>query len=207
MLVLWGRPTSSNVKKVLWTLEEVGLDYQYIKAGGAYGGLDTPEFLALNPNGLVPTIKDDDLVLWESNTIVRYLAARYGKGVLWIEDCGKRASAEKWMDWTMGTLFTPFVDLLMNVVRLAPEKRDPQKVVEAVDKFEKGLAIMDGELKKQAFLSGENLGIGDIIPGVFVYYYYAMDLPRKNKFAHVESWYQKLQTRPGYKKHVMIPIS
>ena len=80
MLVLWGRPTSSNVKKVLWTLEEIGLDYQFVKAGGPYGGLDTPEFLALNPNGLVPTIKDDELVLWESNTIVRYLAARYGKG-------------------------------------------------------------------------------------------------------------------------------
>ncbi|WP_297321950.1 glutathione S-transferase N-terminal domain-containing protein [uncultured Bartonella sp.] len=207
MLVLWGRPTSSNVKKVLWTLEEIGLDYQYIKAGGAYGGLDTPEFLALNPNGLVPTIKDDDLVLWESNTIVRYLAARYGKGVLWIEDCGKRASAEKWMDWTMGTLFEPFVDLLLNVVRLAPEKRDPQKVVDNVAKFENGLGIIDGELKKHPYLSGENLGIGDIIPGVFVYYYYAMKLPRKNTFSNVEIWYQKLQTRPGYIKHVMTPIS
>lgn len=207
MLVLWGRPTSSNVKKVLWTLEEVGLDYQYIKAGGAYGGLDTPEFLALNPNGLVPTIKDDDLVLWESNTIVRYLAARYGKGVLWIEDCGKRASAEKWMDWTMGTLFDPFVELLMHVVRLAPEKRDPQIVVDNVAKFEKGLAIIDGELKKRPYLSGDNLGIGDIVPGVFVYYYYAMKLPRKHTFSNVEAWYQKLQTRPGYIKHVMVPIS
>lgn len=207
MLTLWGRPTSCNVKKVLWTLEEIGLDYQYIKAGGAYGGLDTPEFLSLNPNGLVPTIKDDELVLWESNTIVRYLAARYGKGVLWIEDCGKRASAEKWMDWTMGTLFSPFVDLLMNVIRLAPEKRDPQKVVNGVETFENGLAIIEGELGKHSFLSGETLGIGDIIPGVFVYYYYAMDLPRKRKFGNVEAWYQKLQTRPGYIKHVMVPIS
>ena len=202
-----GTPYVQQCKKVLWTLEEIGLDYQFIKAGGPYGGLDTPEFLALNPNGLVPTIKDDDLVLWESNTIVRYLAARYGKGVLWIEDCGKRAAAEKWMDWTMATLFNPFVDLLMNVVRFAPEKRDQQKVTDSVEKFEKGLSIMDGELKKQPFLSGENLGIGDIIPGVFVYYYYAMELPRQNKFSNVEAWYQKLQARPGYKKHVMVPIS
>lgn len=207
MLVLWGRPTSSNVKKVLWTLEEIGLDYQYVKAGGAYGGLHTPEFLALNPNGLVPTIKDGELVLWESNTIVRYLAARYGKGVLWIEDCGKRAAAEKWMDWTMGTLFEPYKDFLMHTIRLAPDERDPQKVTASVAEFEKGLKVLDYGLKKQPYLSGDSLGIGDIVAGVFIYYYYTMDLPRTKTFSNIETWYKKLQTRPGYIKHVMTPIS
>lgn len=207
MLVLWGRPTSSNVKKVLWALEEIGIDYQCVKAGGAYGGLDTPEFLTLNPNGLVPTIKDGDLVLWESNTIVRYLAARYGKGILWIEDCGKRASAEKWMDWTMSALFEPYKDFLMNSIRLSPEQRDHDKVVSGVAEFEKGLEILERELKKQPFLSGDNLGIGDIVAGVFIYYYYTMDLPRKKTFSSVEAWYKKLQARPGYIKYVMTPIS
>ncbi|MHC5307408.1 glutathione S-transferase family protein [Bartonella sp. LJL80] len=207
MLTLWGRATSSNVKKVLWTLEEIGLDYQHIKAGGAYGGLDTPEFLALNPNGLVPTIKDDELVLWESNTIVRYLAARYGKGVLWIEDCSKRASAEKWMDWTMGTLFEPFKDILFHSVRLPVEERKAEKVTSGVQNFENGLKIVNRALAEAPYLSGDALGIGDIITGVFVYYYYALDLPRTQSFSNVEAWYKKLQARPGYIKHVMTPIT
>ena len=98
MLRIWGRRNSINVQKVLWCCGELGLDYERIDAGGVFGLTRDPEYLALNPNGLVPTISDDGFVLWESNAIVRYLAARHGSGTLWPEDLRERADAERWMD-------------------------------------------------------------------------------------------------------------
>jgi len=145
MLTLWGRANSSNVKKVLWMLDELELDYNNIPVGGSYGGLEEESYLAINPNGLIPTLQDGDLVLWESNTIVRYLAARYGQSVerrhLWIEDAAKRASAEKWMDFATAKLLPPFHDLLFHSVRLPEDKRDGEKVRQAVKNFEKAFLI------------------------------------------------------------------
>jgi len=206
MLTLMGRPNSSNVKKVLWTLEELGVSYENIKIGGAYGGLDDPAYLAINPNGKVPSLRDGDLIIWESNTIVRYLAATYGAGTLWLEEPKRRAHAEKWMDWGANVLFPAFHDILFHTLRLPQPQRDPAIVAQGVQNFEKALAIMEAELSQRSWLSGENFGVGDIVAGVFVYYYYEMDLVRGTSFPHVESWYQRLKTRPAYVKTVMIPI-
>jgi len=206
MLTLLGRPNSSNVKKVLWTLEELGLVYENIKIGGSFGGLDDPAYLALNPNGKVPTLRDDDLVLWESNTIIRYLAARYGKGFLWLDDSGTRAQGEKWMDWGASMLFPAFHTILFHTLRLPQPQRDPAMITRAVQDFEKALAIMEHEFERYPWLSGENFGLGDIVCGVLVYYYYEMNLRRNASFPQVEAWYQRLQARPAYVKTVMIPI-
>jgi len=207
MLTLWGRPNSSNVKKALWMLEELGLHYTNIKVGGTYGGLAAPSYLAMNPNGLIPTLQDGDLVLWESNTIVRYLAARYGQGSLWIENAGERASAEKWMDWASSKLFSPFHDLLFHAVRLPEAQRDSAIRARAVENFEKYLAILDQELAKNPWLSGQNFGIGDIPAATFIYYYYAIDVEKGLNFPHVEAWYQRLGARPAYVDKVMTPIT
>lgn len=207
MLILWGRETSINVKKILWTLEELELTFEHKNVGGAYGGLTSPQYLELNPNGLIPTLQDGDLVLWESNTIIRYLAAEYGKSGLWIENCGKRALNERWMDWSTGTFWDPFKDMLFHSVRLSPEKRDPKILATAVVCFEQGLAILEEELKKQPYLSSPILGTGDIAAGVFIYYYYGLDIQRNKKFPHVEAWYQRLQTHQAYCKYIMIPIA
>jgi len=206
MIKLWGRPTSANVKKILWTLDELAVDFENIKVGGVYGGLDDPAFLKINPNGLIPAIKDGNLILWESNTIVRYLAARYGKGLLWIDDCAKRASAEKWMDWVITTIYQPYKDILSQNVRLPDDARDPELLTKAIEEFEKGLAVLDRDLQLQKWLSGENFGVGDIIPGVFVHIYYVLDIKRNNTFLAVEQWYKNLKIRPAYKKNVMVPI-
>jgi len=206
MLTLMGRPNSSNVKKVLWVLEELGLKYDHVKLGGSYGGLDDPAYRALNPNGLVPCLRDGDLVLWESNTIMRYLAARYGQGILWLEDVGARAQAEKWMDWGSNVLFPAFHDILFHTLRLPVPQRDPAIIKRGVNNFEKALAIMEDILTHQAWLSGKSFGLGDIVVGVFVYYYYEMDLVRNGHFAHVGAWYQRLKERQPYIKTVMIPI-
>lgn len=207
MLTLWGRANSANVKKVLWTLEELGITYEHISVGGSYGGLDDPAYLAMNPNGLIPMIKDDDLVLWESNTIVRYLACRYGCDSLWIDDCGKRATAEKWMDWTVSVLFKPFQKLLYHSVRLPENQRDPAILLESIHDFEKGLAIIEQTLEKQDWLSGETFGISDIIAGTFVYYYYEIDTAHYRCFPHTQNWYERLKTRPAYRKTIMLPIT
>lgn len=206
-LTVWGRPNSSNVKKVLWTLDELALDYRLIPLGGKFGGLDDEKYHALNPNGLVPTLKDGNLVLWESNTIVRYLAARYGHDTLWIADCGRRAQAEKWMDWTTSTIFKPFQQILYNAIRWPQDKRDSAQLTRGIQDFEDGLAVLEAGLVQKTWLSGENFGIGDIIPGVFVYYYYSIAITRQKRFAKVEDWYRQLQSRDAYRKNIMTPIT
>ena len=118
MLNIWGRNNSINVQKVMWTVGELGLEHHRIDAGGRFGGLDTPEFDALNPNRLVPAIEDDGVVVWESNTIVRYLAARYGADSLWPADPARRAQADKWMDWMITSLLPDMTVVFWGLVLL-----------------------------------------------------------------------------------------
>ena len=127
MLEIWGRKNSFNVQKVLWCCEELEVPYQRHDAGGLFGGTGEDEYLQRNPTGLVPTIVDGDLALWESNTIVRYLSAKYGSGNLWPEDPAERALADKWMDYQLGTLFPAFKGALLGLVRTAPEKEGPSE--------------------------------------------------------------------------------
>src|ERR1700750_3052032 len=124
MLKIWGRRNSINVQKVLWALEEMQVAYEQIEAGMEFGVNNTPDFLAKNPNGLVPTLEDGDLVLWESNTIVRYLAARYGKGSLWADDPAARARSERWMDWMLTRLLPALTPPFWNLIRTPPERRN-----------------------------------------------------------------------------------
>ncbi len=128
MLKIWGRHNSSNVRKVLWCAEEIGLPYESIEVGGAFGGTQTPEYRQMNPNGLVPVIEDHGLPLWESNAIVRYLSARYALGTLYPEDPARRAQSEKWMDWTISSFAVAFRDLFWGVVRTAPADRDAARI-------------------------------------------------------------------------------
>src|SRR5919112_700259 len=128
MIEVWGRKNSFNVQKVLWCCEELEVAYERYDAGGLYGVTDRDDYLARNPTGLVPTIADGDLTLWESNTIVRYLSASYGAGSLWPEDPAERALADKWMDYQLGTLFPAFRGVLLGLVRTAPEQRDPENI-------------------------------------------------------------------------------
>ncbi len=206
MLTIWGRGNSSNVKKVLWCAEELGLDYQHIQAGGAHGVVNDPAYRALNPNGLVPTIEDDQLVLWESNAIVRYLAARYGEGTLWPSDPATRATGDRWMDWTSTTVAPPFRDVFWNLVRTAPAERDMAAVAAGIVRCGHLLGIVEPVLERQPYLSGDTLGIGDIPLGVLAYALLGLeiDLP---PLPHVRAWYQRLAERPAYRKAVMIPLA
>lgn len=206
MLKIWGRLNSSNVKKVIWIAEEIQLPYQHINLGGSYGGLDDPAYKERNPNGLVPLIEDGETILWESNVIVRYLAAQYGKQDFWIDDPASRAQAEKWMDWASTTSMPDFRDVMMNLIRLPEEQRDQAAAERGVKGLANMMRIANSALEKQNWLSGDKFGIGDIPLGCLIYPWFLFPIEREPLPA-LEDWYNRLTQRPAYQKSVMIALS
>jgi glutathione S-transferase len=206
MLVIWGRKNSVNAQKVLWCCEEMNLAYRRIDAGGAFGVVDTAEYRNLNPNGLVPTIEDDGFVLWESNAIVRYLAATHSAGDLWPDDLRTRADADRWMDWSNTTFWTAFRPLFLGLVRTAPEKRDPKALEDARVKTASVLEIADSYLSSRAFLAGERFTMGDIALGCGIWRWMSLPIERP-ALANVQRWFDSLAERPAYQAVVMQPLS
>ncbi|PMY43205.1 glutathione S-transferase [Pseudomonas sp. GW456-L14] len=207
MLKIWGRKNSSNVRKALWCAEELGLTYEAVDAGGAFGVVDTPEYRAMNPNGRIPLIEDDGFVLWESNAIVRYLAARHAAGTAWYpSDVQVRASAEKWMDWTTSTFAEPFRHLFWGVLRTPAHQQDWDKINAALNSCGELLAVVDQALAEHPYLSGEEIGIGDIPLGSFIYAWFEMPIERP-QLSNLQAWYARLQQRPAYRKAVMTALT
>jgi glutathione S-transferase len=203
MLIIWGRHTSSNVQKLLWSCTEMGVAYDRRDMAGKFGFTD--EYLAMNPNRVVPTIDDEGFVVWESNACLRYLAARHGAGTLWPEDLQTRANADRWMDWQQTTLWSVLRIAFHQLIRTPDDRRD----LAAVDKAVKGggdaLKILDAWLAGKQFVCGDQFTMGDIPVGIIAYRWFAMDIERIG-LPNVEAWYERLCARPGYRKHIMIPL-
>lgn len=207
MLKIWGRKNSSNVRKALWAAEELGLNYQAVDAGGAFGVVDTPEYRAMNPNGRIPVIEDDGFVLWESNTIVRYLMARHASGSSWYPaDLQARATAEKWMDWTTSSFADPFRTVFWGVLRTPAEQQDWGAIKAAIATCEGLLSMADQALADKPYLSGDDIGMGDIPLGSFIYAWFEMPIERAPQ-PHLHAWYQRLKQRPAYQKAVMTALT
>jgi glutathione S-transferase len=207
MLKIWGRKNSSNVRKALWCAEELGLTYEAVDAGGAFGVVDTPEYRAMNPNGRVPVIEDDGFVLWESNTIVRYLCAKHAPDSAWYPaDLRARATAEKWMDWTTSTFADPFRQVFWGVLRTPEDQQDWVKINAARDTCVELLAIVDQALAEHPYLSGEEVGLGDIALGSFIYAWFEMPIERP-RMQHLQAWYERLKQRPAYREAVMTALT
>ena len=205
MLKIWGRANSSNVQKVLWCCEELGIGFERIDAGGPFGRTDQPEYLAMNPNGLVPTIQDDDVIVWESNTILRYLATTRGGARLYPTNPVPRTQVERWMDWQLASMTAPMTGLLMGLVRKVAPHTDPKAIADARERGYKVFQILERQLKDKEFVAG-SFSLADICLGIFVHRWFnfpidAGDLP------NCRAWYERLATRPGYKTHVMQPIT
>ena len=199
---LWGRTTSGNVQKAMWLLDELGIDYERIDVGGAFGGNDTPEYLAMNPNGRVPVLQDGDTIIWESNTVVRYLAARYGAPRFWSDDPAKRAAAEMWMDWALTTLM-PQVTVLFHASVRTPEKdRDPDRIARLARGSVKVLQILDNHLARSDWVAGDELSVGDIPIGTQLFRYFDRDNERP-AMPNVEAYYARMCARPAYRDNVM----
>ena len=200
MLKIWGHERSSNVQKVRWLCDELGLEYEPIDIGGTFGGNKDPAYLKLNPNGQIPTLEDGDFVLWESNSILRYIVEKYGNGRLVPETVEGRAIANCWMDWQLAALGGPSGEVMRATVRTPREDWDPARIEKGAaalgamwQRFEDGFG--DGD-----YVAGD-FSIGDIPPGVLVQRWFAFEIERP-ELPKVRAWYQRLCSRPPYRTHV-----
>ena len=206
MLTVWGRRSSFNVQKVMWLIGELELAHQHIDAGGAFGGLDAPAFLAMNPHGRVPVIRDDEATVWESHAILRYLAARYGNGRFWSDDPVVRARVDGWMDWSQTALQPDFLGgVFWGFFRPPEAQRNWPAIETALARCEQHFAKLERLLESNPFLLGETLSFADITAGTSLYRYFELEIARPPLPA-VERWYRRLQQRPPFREHVMLPF-
>jgi glutathione S-transferase len=196
MLRIWGRLSSVNVQKVVWCADELGLAYERIEAGGAFGLTRTPEYLAMNPNSLVPVIEDDGLVLYESNAIVRYLAALHSRGTLWPEDLRRRADADRWMEW-QSTSYTPAMrDVFWQLIRTPADKRDAALIEASRRECERLTAILDAHLAGGRCLTQHGFTTADIVVGCAAHRWLHLPIAREPR-PNLERWYAELKSRPA----------
>ena len=193
-LKIWGRMSSINVKKVVWTAQELGLEFQRNEAGGQFGLVKTPEYLRLNPNALVPVMEDGDFVLWESNVIVRYLCAKHSSGQLYPSDLRERFEAERWMDWQQTTFSPASRPGFWQLIRTAPEQRNAQVLSDSNASVEALLATLDAQLGRHAFVAGDRFTMADVVLGCEAHRWFGLPQPRQS-WPNVERWYQGLRAR------------
>jgi glutathione S-transferase len=206
MLKVWGRRNAFNVQKVLWLVGELGLAHEHINAGGSFGGLDSPDFLTINPHGKIPVIDDDGTIVWESHCIIRYLSARYSSGALWATTPSERSLADRWMDWSLATLQPDFMQLFWGYYRTPEGQRDLSAVAAATQRCASAHQTLDKHLETHRYLAGDRLTMGDIPAGTSLYRYFSLDVARP-ALPHVEAWYGRLKERPAYREHVMLPFA
>ena len=206
MLKIWGRANSINVQKAMWAVGELGVPHERIDAGGAFGGLNTDEFRAMNPNARIPVIDDDGAIVWESHTIVRYLAAKYGAGSLWPADPGTRSLSDRWMDWTLADLQPAFVGgVFWNFYRTPEAQRNWPLIRQGIARSAILFKLLDRHLADKPFIAGDVLTVGDIAAGAQLYRYFELEIDRP-AIPNVEAWYARLSERPAYREHVMVPF-
>jgi len=203
---VWGRKDSANVQKVLWCCGELDLPFQRVDIGGAFGKNREKPYLDLNPNGVVPTVEDEGFVLWESNSIVRYLVDKYGQGRLLPPTPEARANANRWMDWQLTVMNACMVPLYMALIRTPPDKQDPAAVEKARGQAAGKWEIVERYLQGGDYLAGNAFSIGDIPLGIWAYRWFNLPIHRPG-LPRLEGWYQRLAGRPPYREHIMIPLT
>ncbi len=202
-ITLWGRLSSANVQKVVWALGELKLEYKHVPRGGRYGGNKLPDYLAMNPNGLVPTLRDGDLVIWESHAIVRYLCAEYGSSTLFPPEPAERALVDQWTDWTATTFQPAWIDVFWLLVRTPVPEQDQAAAARALAQTNRCFEIMERRLGEVPFLGGAHLTYADIVAGVAMYRWTTMPIDRPMR-PNVEAWHARLKERPAFMKGVNV---
>jgi glutathione S-transferase len=204
--ILWGRSTSSNVMKVIWLLEELKLPYERMDVGGTFGKTDTPEYRAMNPTGLVPTLQEDDVTLWESNAILRYICSAHTRdNPIFPWDQHKRANIDRWMDAQQTTMNRPQGTIFIGLIRTRPEKRDQAAINSAITEAAWAWGLIGAELGKHPYICGDTLTLADICWGIHVHRWLNMDFKRPD-VPNLRAWYDRLLKLPVYREHVARPI-
>ncbi|MCC8952623.1 glutathione S-transferase family protein [Bradyrhizobium sp. Pear77] len=207
-LTIWGRPNSVNVQKVLWCLAELDLPYQRIDAGMQFGKNDQPDYLAMNPNGRVPTLVDGDYVLWESNSVMRYLCMAYGQSSPVYPRAPKaRAAVDRWLDWTLSTLQPVERPLFWGLVRTAPDKRDMVQIQKDADAAGVVWRVVEAQLASRRYIEGDQFTIADIALGAFARRWFGVEGVTKPKLPHLERWFGEIAQRPAFVRIVAPPMS
>lgn len=205
MIEIWGRRSSSNVQKVVWALDELGLEFTRHTVGGGFGGTREPSYLEMNPNALVPVLRDGDITMFESNAIVRYLAARHGEGGLRPMAPKALAAAEQWMEWQQLNVVPHISTIFWNQVRVPPGERNDKAIADANAKLKDVLAIADKRLAAATWFAGDDFSFGDIVLGVLYWRYSRMNCERPET-PNIKRWFEALQQRPAYQKWVMVEV-
>lgn len=204
-ITIWGRADSSNVQAVMWGAAELGLPVTRIDAGHRFGGLDSPDYLAMNPHGRIPTLRDGDVLMWESAAILRYLASRYGDGgAFWPADPVARARVDMWAEWAKHEGANHFTyPVFWQRIRVSDAERDEAQLARNIARWEQTLDRIEAQLQQQPWLAGPAFSLADVVAGHYLFRWFTLDLPRRSRPA-VEAYYQQLQARPAYRQHVMV---
>lgn len=205
MLKIWGRATSSNVQKVLWTCAELDIAFERVDWGGPFGGNTDRAYLAMNPTGLVPTVEDGALVIWESNTIIRYLCATRGGEHLHPRDPARRTEVERWMDWQLSAIGPPMGVMLMGYYRTPPEQRDARALeaarMRAIDLW----SMVERQLERGPYIAGADFTLADVVLGMFGHRWHVYPIERP-ALPRLKAWYERIGERPGFKAHIAGPV-
>jgi len=209
MIKIWGRKTSSNVQKAMWAVGELNLEHERIDVGGAFGKNKEPAYLAMNPNGLVPTLEEDDgFLLWESNSVVRYLAGRHdGNGVLEPKDPKQRARAHQWMDWQLSVVGPAIHHAFWGLIRTPAEKRDMAAIKTSQEKTTDAMKMLDAQLGKTQYVAGPSFSYGDIPVGIMCYRFVQL-VPERPAMPNLDRWYGLISKRKAFQDHVgAVPLT
>ncbi len=203
MITIWGRANSVNVQKLLWICDELALPYQRIDAGLQFGRNTEADYLAMNPTGKIPTLVDGDLVLWESNSILRYLAMQYGaSSLLYPSTPRERAGIDRWLDWSLSTLQPAERPVFWAIVRTPASERDEDKLAADIVKVATVWKLLDAQLDGRDFVEGESFTIADIVLGAFAKRWFGLPGVQRPQMPNLERWYASLATRAGFTKHI-----
>jgi len=208
MIKMWGRNTSSNVQKAMWAVGELELEHARIDVGGVFGKTKEPAYLTMNPNSLVPTLEEDGFTLWESNSVVRYLAGKHDKsGVLEPKDAKRRALASQWMDWQLSVVGPAITPAFWGLIRTPVDKRDMAAIKTSQEKTTAAMQILDAQLAKTAYVAGPSFSYGDIPVGVMCYRYRQL-VPGRLPTPHLDRWYDAIAKRQAFQDHVgSVPLT
>ena len=208
MRKLWGRKNSSNVMKVVWLLEELALPYERIDVGGPFGRTHDPDYVAMNPNSVVPTLEEEDgFTLWESNVILRYLAALHAGGTaIWPTSPQARANIDRWMDWQQTTLGPPATVVFQGLIRTPPDQRNTGAIEAGMIKLGHAYSLLDAQLAKHDYIAGPDFTLADIPSGVHAHRWFSFPLMRPD-LPHLRAWYDRLLARPAFRSHCAAPLT
>ncbi len=204
MITFYGRKTSDNVQKAWWMLLETGRPFDHVELGGRFGGLDDRQFLKLNPHGRVPLLVDDDLKVWESTAIIRYLAAEYCAETFWPASARARASVDKWMDWAQTRLYPASNRLFWLSVRTPVADQDARKIAATAEDLNTHMLKLEQQLEGQDYLTGGGLSLADIVAGATLHRYFENPVGKPD-LPNVGAWFSRLKERPAYQEAVMHP--